>query len=240
MKEKQAKLLLLPNLIGDHKYHEPFLPQSTEKAVKSLDGLIAESEKGGRRYLSRFLDAEQTRMMPIALLNEHSAKDDVDFFLEPLAKGEVWGLVSDAGLPCVADPGAKLVFRARQRGFQVQAFIGPSSMMLALMLSGLPGQEFSFHGYLGRQAEQRERAINKLEQESKKTAVTQIFMEAPYRNEHLLESLLKTLNNKTYLAVAWDLTMPTQGVICQQVGLWKKIPKPNIHKKPAVFLISCI
>jgi 16S rRNA (cytidine1402-2'-O)-methyltransferase len=237
MNEKKPALLLLPNLLGDHRHTEVFLPASVSKAVVSLDGLIAESEAEGRRYLSRFPTTKPAAEIPITLFNEHTPDKDIDFILEPIEKGERWGLVSDAGLPCIADPGSKLVWRARQKGLPVQAFVGPSSILMALMLSGLPGQRFAFHGYLDRVPEKRKQQIKHLVQQSKQEEATQIFMEAPYRNKHSFEALLEHLPANTILCVAWDLTMPTQGVVSQSVANWKKGTPPNLEKKPAIFLI---
>lgn len=236
MSEKKPALLLLPNLLGDHKHTDPFLPASVSKAVQSLDGLIAESESEGRRYLSRFPIAKPAAEVPIALFNEHTPDADLDFILEPIEKGERWGLVSDAGLPCIADPGSKLVWRARQKGIAIQAFVGPSSILMALMLSGLPGQKFAFHGYLDREPEKRKGQIKQLMQQSKTEKATQIFMEAPYRNKYALEALLELLPATANLCVAWDLTMPTQGVVSQTIANWKKGTPPNLEKKPAIFL----
>lgn len=230
-------LLLLPNVLGDVKHHSLFLPASVDKAVASLDGLIAESAAAGRRYLSRFETKKPAHEIPIALFNEHTPDADIDFLLEPIRKGERWGLISDGGLPCIADPGAKLVRRASQSGIIVQAFSGPSSLLLGLMLSGLPGQRFYFAGYLDKEPQQREKEIKELQRNSKANQATQIFIEAPYRNMHLLDSLIKTLSDATQLCVAWDLTMPTQGVISQKIERWKKSPLPNLEKKTAVFLI---
>lgn len=229
-------LLLLPNLLGEHRHHQPFLPSSVDKAVLSLDGLIAESEKGGRRYLSRFETKRPVLEIPIALYNEHTPDDDLDFLLEPIKQGQRWGLVSDAGIPCIADPGAKLVWRARQTGVPVQAFVGPSSLILSLMLSGLPAQRFTFNGYLAAEPEKRKKQIVQLEQTSQTEDLTQIFIETPYRNRHMLETLLSALSDKTVLCVAWDLTLSTQGVVCQPISVWKKTPLPNLDKKNAIFL----
>jgi 16S rRNA (cytidine1402-2'-O)-methyltransferase len=235
MSEKPA-LLLLPNLLGDHRYVDIFLPNSVAKAVLSLDGLIAESEVEGRRYLKRFETKKPALEVPIALFNEHTPEDHIDFLLEPIINGERWGLVSDAGLPCIADPGSKLVHRARQRGLHVQAFVGPSAILLALMLSGLPGQKFTFNGYLDRDPDKREAELKKLIQMGQKEQSTQIFMEAPYRNQYSLEAAVKLLPKDAWLCVAWDLTMPTQGVICQTIQSWEKCTLPNLEKKPAIFL----
>lgn len=223
-------LLLLPNLLGENRHHQLFLPASIDKAMKSIDGLIAESESGARRFLSHFEMDKKPHEVPVALYNE----EDIDFILEPLAKGERWGFVSDAGLPCIADPGHKLVARARARGIPIQAFVGPSAIMLALMQSGLPGQHFTFHGYIGKEAAQRKMELTKMESQPG----THIFIEAPHRNKHTLESLLESLSPETRLCIAWDLTLPTQGIITEPVRVWQKMALPNIDKKPAIFLFS--
>lgn len=238
MDKPKAALLLLPNLLGEHRHHEIFLPQSVDRAVATIDGLIAESQTDGRRFLSRFQTKKPVATIPIALFNDNTPDDHIDFLLEPMKNGERWGLVSDAGLPCVADPGAKLVRRARSLGIPVQSYVGPSSIMMGLMLSGLPGQQFSFHGYLNADENGRAKNIAFLEQISKKDGSTQIFIEAPYRNMHMLETLMSVLSDDTWLCVAWDLTMPTQGVVSQPVSLWKKIPMPSLEKKPAIFFLN--
>lgn len=237
MNDKSA-LLLLPNLLCDYKHPEVFLPSSVFKAMQTIDGLIAESEVEGRRYLKRFETKKPALEIPIALFNEHTRDTDIDFLLEPIVKGERWGLVSDAGLPCIADPGSKLVLRARQRGISLQAFVGPSSILLALMLSGLPGQKFYFHGYLNKNPSQRIAEIKHLALQSQREQTTQMFMEAPYRNLHTLQALVNTLVDDTMLSVAWDLTLPTQGVMTQLVSQWKKCSLPNLEKKPAIFLFN--
>lgn len=231
-------LLLLPNVLGEQRHHELFLPTSVDRAVQSIDGLIAESEQCGRRFLSRFKTERPANEIPIALFNEHTPDDHIDFLLEPIIKGERWGLVSDGGLPCIADPGDRLVSRARVLGIPIQAFVGPSSILLGLMLSGLPGQQFTFHGYLDKEPSKRQERIKQLEKDTKKNGYTQIFIEAPYRNQHLLESLVNTLTDSTRLCVAWDLTLPSQGILSQPVGIWKKSPLPNLEKKAAIFLIA--
>ena len=230
-------LLLLPNLIAEHRRHELFLPSSIDRAVASLDGLIAESASAGRRFLGRFKTKKPPHQIPLALFNVNTPDNDVDFLLDPIKKGERWGYVSDSGLPCIADPGAKLVRRARQLGIDVQAFVGPSSLMLALMLSGLPGQRFAFQGYLEHGAAALKQNIVRLEKRSKEDDATQIFMEAPYRNQKIVETLIETLHEATRLCIAWDLTLPSQGVICQSIKIWKKYPLPNLSKRNALFLI---
>lgn len=237
-KTQKPALLLLPNLIAEHRHHEPFLPSSVDKAVKSINGLIAESEQAGRRFLGRFFDTKIAQAIPIALFNEHTPDDHINFLLEPIVKGERWGLVSDAGLPCIADPGAKLVRRARKIGIVVQAFSGPSSILMALMLSGFSGQRFTFHGYLHKDQDKRKQQIKHLEKIALQEEYTQIFMEAPYRNQQTLTLLLETLADTTLLCAAWDLTLPSQSVLSQSVHLWKKSPPPNLDKRNTIFLIS--
>lgn len=231
-------LLLLPNLLGEHRHHELFLPVSVDKAVSTINGLICESEKAGRRFLSRFKTEKLPAEIPIAIYNEHTPDEEIDFLLEPIRKGERWGFISDAGLPCIADPGAKVVRRAKQSGIVVQAFTGPSSILMALMLSGLPGQRFSFQGYLKADEQGRIKDIKKLEALSKTEKSTQIFIEAPYRNMHLLQGLVNTLNEETWLCVGWELSLPDQGLISEPVKRWKKMPLPNLEKKPAIFLLN--
>jgi 16S rRNA (cytidine1402-2'-O)-methyltransferase len=235
---KKPALLLLPNLLSEQPHHEVFLPASVDRAVETLDGLIAESETAGRRFLGRFTTKKPAPEIPIALFNEHTPEDHIDFILEPIRKGERWGLVSDCGLPCIADPGAKVVQRARNSGITVQAFVGPSSILLSLMLSGLPGQKFTFLGYLDKEPEGRKKEVLKLEKISKSEKTTQIFIETPYRNQHTLQTLLDTCNENTFLCVAWDLTLPTQGIVSQQIKLWKKSPLPKLEKKAAIFLLN--
>jgi 16S rRNA (cytidine1402-2'-O)-methyltransferase len=235
---KNHALLLLPNLLGEHRSHELFLPQAVDKAVATIDGLIAESEKAGRRFLGRFATKKPSREIPIALYNEHTPDQDIDFLLEPMTKGERWGLISDSGLPCIADPGAKLVRRARQIGIPIEAFVGPSSILLALMLSGLSGQHFCFHGYLEKDLKSFKHTLFTLEKESKERGLTQIFMERPYQNKRVLEASLETLKDTTMFCVAWELTMPEQSVLTQTVAIWKKSPLPNLEKKNALFLFN--
>ena len=228
-----GQLFLLPNLLDKEAEHQLFFPISVDRAVASLQGIIAENEKEARAYLKRF--NAPFREFPIRLLNEHT--QDIEELLTPMRNGETWGLISDAGLPVLADPGYLLVRRARILGIGVTAFIGPSSIVLALMLSGLPAQRFAFHGYFPYEPGQ---VLKKLEERSKEEKATQIFMEAPYRNEKFLGTLLATLSDQTVLSVAWDLTMPTQGVETYLIKEWKKRPLPSIHKHPAVFLFNSI
>jgi 16S rRNA (cytidine1402-2'-O)-methyltransferase len=237
--KKKAALQLLPNLLGEHEQHGAFLPASVDKAVALIDGLIAESDREGRRYLRRFL-GDKASSIPVALYNEHTPDDDIDSLLKPMVDGARWGLISDAGLPCIADPGSKLVMRARNLGIRIQPFVGPSSILLALMQSGLPGQKFFFHGYLPKERDARIKELQAIEKGSRADGRTDIFIETPYRNQHLLEDLLSTLHEATLLAVGWELTTPDQGMVSQPVRLWKKSPLPNLAKRNAIFLVHAL
>jgi len=231
-------LLLLPNLLDESLSHRDFLPQSVDEAVSNIDGLIAESDKSARAFLKRFsfTPPKTFREVPISLLNEHTDNTALLALLTPLERGERWGLISDCGLPSLADPGASLVALAHKRGIQIQAYPGPSSLVLALQLSGLSGQRFAFHGYPKKEALEMQRQMRLLEQLDS----THLFIEAPYRSGKFLEQLIGYLSDKTLLSVAWDLTLPTQCVITEQVASWRIRSLPNLHKRPAIFLFQSI
>ncbi len=226
-----GKLYLLPNLLDESLPIEPFLPVSVGAAVLQINGLIAESEKMGRRYLRRFLSHEEMAKRPLQLLNEHTS--NVQELLKPMLQGEVWGLISDAGLPCVADPGAQLVWLAHQKGVAIHTFVGPSSLIMGLQLSGFSGQHFSFHGYLPKEGAQLEQKLKELE----KASGTHIWIEAPYRSAKMLATLLQVLRPETKLCVAVHLTSPNERVMSRRVSQWKELSFP-LEKEPAVFLIS--
>lgn len=227
-------LYLLPNVLGDNSDPKGSLPPILNEIVPTLNGLIAESEGGGRRFLTRFPLTRPAHHIPIGVLNRHTKDDELDFHLGPIRKGESWGLISDAGLPCIMDPGASLVRRARQTGIVIRAIPGPSSFLHALILSGLPAQQFSFHGYLEMDEKKRLQEIREME----KGKATHIFAETPYRNQKLLELLVSALAPTTWLAVAWELTLPGEGVLSQPVAVWRKSPLVNLEKRNAVFLVN--
>jgi 16S rRNA (cytidine1402-2'-O)-methyltransferase len=229
-------LYLLPNLLDEAQPDTRLLPKAIDEIVATLDGLIAESERAGRRYLKRFVTKKPLQQMPLRLLNEHTEDKELKELLEPLQRGEAWGLVSDSGLPCIADPGARLVALARQCKVPVQAFMGPNSILLALMLSGMSGQRFAFHGYLPKEEKERRRQVRYLEEEARKCKNTHIFIETPYHTEALLRELLEILGEKTLLCVAIDVTMPTERVTTMSVGEWRKTSLPEINKRLVVFL----
>lgn len=226
-----GKLYLLPNLLEETLPTELFFPISVGEAVKQIQGLIAESEKMARRYLRRFLSHDEMAKMPLLLLNEHTK--DLKPLIEKMKEGQVWGLISDAGLPCLADPGADLVWLAHNLGIDVETFVGPSSIVMALQLSGFGGQHFSFHGYLPKEPLELERKIRELE----KAPGTQIWIEAPYRSAKMLKILIETLKPTTRLCLAANLTTPDEKVLSQSVQKWRQTSF-ILEKEPVVFVIG--
>jgi 16S rRNA (cytidine1402-2'-O)-methyltransferase len=233
-KSDKGRLILLPNVLEESLPAEPFLPSSVQAAVLSLDGLIAESEKSARRYLRRFLSHERMAALPLRLLNEHTPPGEIEELLKPLLDGQIWGIVSDAGLPCIADPGADLVAAARRVGVSVESIPGPCSLFLALQLSGFSGQRFRFLGYLPRDPFELEKALKDLEKRA--VGETQIWIEAPYRSAKMLETLKMCLQPATRLCIAVNLTTPNERVASRSIHEWKSLPF-ELSKEPAVFLI---
>jgi 16S rRNA (cytidine1402-2'-O)-methyltransferase len=226
-----GKLYLLPNLLDETLPIDPFLPTSVNQAVRSIQGLIAESEKMARRYLRKFLSHDEMVKVPLQILNEHTK--ELSTLIQPIERGEIWGLISDAGLPCLADPGSDLVWLLHQKNIPVETFVGPSSIVMALQLSGFSGQQFAFHGYLPREGADLEAKIRELE----KRGGTHIWIEAPYRSLKMLETLKKVLSPPTRLCVAVNLTLPTERLLSQTISKWKT-SSFLIEKEPAVFLLD--
>lgn len=235
MFSSESKLILLPNLLSGESVFKRQFAEFLRPAIQDLDGLFIESMKGGRAFMSLFKEAKLNGAT-LSYVNEHTRPDEYDFLLEPLLDGQRWGLVSDAGLPAVADPGARLVLAAHQKGVKVTAYGVNSSIMGALMLSGLPGQDFRFHGYLPRDEKGREGALQAIEAESKQNRSSQIFIEAPYRNEAMFEAILQSLKPSTWLSIATDLTAPTEEVRTMRIKQWKK-EKVDLQKRPTVWVL---
>lgn len=233
-------LYLLPNVLSENGPHTEWLPASVDRTVATLTHLIAENEKEGRLFLRRFaFEAPKTfRDVTILLLNEHSTPEDKKELLAQMKKGGAWGLVSDCGMPCLADPGADLVLMARKAGIPVRALSGPSSPLLALVLSGLGGQRFTFHGYLAKEEGALIKEIKQIELRSQKENSTHLFIETPYRNQRMMQTLVQSLSDQTWISVACQLTDPEEYVATKQVFEWKKEGLPALDKKPAIFLIS--
>ncbi len=226
-------LIILPNFLTKTGSLETF-PAMLKTEVEKLEVLIAESEKSARRYLVRFMNHEKANGLPLFLLNEHTQEKEISDLISEL-KGKTCGLISDAGMPVLADPGAKLVFLARKHHIPIKTILGPSSIFYALVLSGLPAQSFSFEGYLPREEPELKAKLQELENFSLKTKKTILFIEAPYRNQRLLEKAFSVLNEKTIFAAAVDLMDETEEIIVSSIKEWKK-KKFDFNKRPAVFL----
>lgn len=231
-------LFLLPNLLSETASVSLSLPPGIALIVEELDGLIAESAKDGRAFLKRLLKTRKVIDVPLVLLNEHTQEKELEALLKPMLIGEKWGVVSDAGLPCIADPGARLVAYARRAGVVIQALPGPCSFMLALMLSGLSAQRFTFHGYLPRHTEQLVASLHLIQQRARHENETQVFIEAPYRNQRLLQTLVQQLEPDMTLCVACDLTSIQEEVLTMTVKEWRTKTTPLIDNRPTVFLFA--
>lgn len=229
-------LYLIPTTLGDG---EPtmVLPAGTTAVLQSLDYLIVEQVRTARRLLSRLHLSSKIDSIQFFELNKHTSPFDVKNYLHPALSGASVGLLSEAGTPCIADPGAVVVAHAHELGIRVVPLTGPSSIILALMASGFNGQSFAFHGYLPIQSTERMQSIKHLENQSIAHDQTQIFIETPFRNLTLFETLVKTCQPGTMLCLATDISLETESIQSMPIREWKKIT-PDIQKRPSVFLIS--
>jgi len=228
-----GKLYLLPVPIAEESGGQ-FIPHYNTGIVKTLKKFIAEDAKTARRCLKGFgyatiQDAE------IFLLNEHTKNSDVTTLLKPLMEGQDMGLMSDAGCPGIADPGADVVKLAHQKGIEVIPLVGPSSIVLSIMASGFNGQNFAFVGYLPIEKPQRIKRLRELEQLALRQNQAQFFIETPYRNEQMLETILESLAPQTLLFIGRDITAPTQLLVSKTIAEWKTARRPDMHKVPVVY-----
>ncbi|HMM54317.1 MAG TPA: SAM-dependent methyltransferase [Candidatus Desulfobacillus sp.] len=229
-------LYLLPVALGESQ-PEAVLPEDVRRIAASLRYFIAEKAKSARAELRRIGVAGPLRDLVIRELPREPGREDLAALLAPLLAGEAGGLMSEAGVPAVADPGARLVQAAHELGIRVVPLVGPSSLLLALMASGLDGQRFAFHGYLPVEAAQRKQRIGELERESLREGRTQIFIETPYRNMVLFAALLETCRPGTRLCVATELTTPQERIASRRIDAWRKLPAPALDRRPTVFLM---
>lgn len=227
-------LYLIPCTLGDNAPME-VLPLTVRKTIEPLNHFIVENEKEARRFIKRITPQKKQDQLVLYPLNKFTDPMELQHYLDPLEKGESMGLLSDAGCPGVADPGAVMVKRAHSKGFHVRPLVGPSSLLLALMASGMNGQSFAFNGYLPIDKQDRTRMIKALEKLSGEYDQTQLFIETPYRNEQFLADLIRTLSPNTLLCVACDLTLSTEWIKTAPVKQWKKI-EVQLQKRPALFL----
>lgn len=228
-----GKLYLLPVPLSENKA-EDFIPAYNFSIVQQLTKFIAEDAKTARRFLKLF-GYKKIEAAEILLLNEHTKDNEISTLLASLLNGENVGLMSDAGCPGIADPGAEVVKMAHQKNIEVVPLVGPSSIVLSIMASGFNGQNFAFVGYLPIDKNQKQKRLKDLEQIALKYKQAQFFIETPYRNEQLFETLLSTLSPQTRLFIGKDITSQNQTLVSKSIFEWKKLPKPALHKVPVVF-----
>lgn len=229
-------LYLIPVSLGDSPPSGIWPADVTRKAA-DLSSFIVENAKSARAELKRMGLTRPIQEIEIRELPRAPNQADLDALLDPLFAGESAGLMSEAGAPAVADPGAALVRAAHARGIRVAPLVGPSSLLLALMASGLNGQSFAFHGYLPAREPERSRRIGELERESRRTGRTQLFIETPYRNAALFEALLAECRADTLLCLASELTTESEHIATRSIAEWRVGAKPELDKRPTVFLL---
>lgn len=230
----KGKLYLIPNVISDNTHHAVISKRVTE-LLPSIRHFLAEDVRTARRYLSSLKIYDSIESLNFRVLNKDTRREEVATLLDPAFQGLDVGIISEAGCPGIADPGALAVICAHENNIQVVPLVGPSSLLLALMASGLNGQRFAFHGYLPIDSQECAKTIRSLEKESSQKNQTQIVIETPYRNNQVKDSMLKNLRNETLLTIAIDITGEQEKISTQSVKAWKAI-EYNIPKLPAVFL----
>jgi 16S rRNA (cytidine1402-2'-O)-methyltransferase len=231
-----GRLYLVPAWLSEETAPGAVLPAPVLEHIRRLERFVVEDAKSARRFLGACGHPKPMREIAMSELNEHTPAKDVPALLAPLIEGHDTGLLSEAGVPAVADPGALLVREAHARGIRVVPLVGPSSILLALMACGLDGQRFRFVGYLPAEAAARREAIAEIERVSAKERETQVFIETPYRNDALLADLLQACRPATRLAVAVDLTSPAESIAMRPVAEWRRNVAP-LGKRPAIFLL---
>lgn len=229
-------LYLIPVTLGDDNIARA-LPAEVVSIAQRLDIFVVENEKTARRFLGLIKTAKPVRDLTLLTLNEHTAEKELPTLLAPLLAGKNVGLMSEAGCPGIADPGAQLATLAHRKGIRVAPLVGPSSILLALMASGFNGQRFTFLGYLPSEKAARVQRLKEIEKQSQKHQESQIFIETPYRNQHLLEDILANCAPSTKLCIARNLSLQSELIISKSIAEWKKGELPDLHKEPTVFLI---
>ncbi|MGG7037075.1 MAG: SAM-dependent methyltransferase [Flavobacterium sp.] len=231
----KGKLYLIPTLLGDSEPAE-VLPQSVKRTIEFVDYYIVENEKSARKFIKTVLPEKKQSELHLSTLNKHTEISDHFSMIQPCLEGKNVGLMSEAGCPGVADPGAAIVKIAHEKGIQVVPLVGPSSILLALMASGMNGQSFAFNGYLPIDKGEKKSALKNYEKLSFDKNQSQLFIETPYRNNKLLEDLLQTLQPNTHLCIACDITLPTEFIKTLRVADWKKT-KADLHNRPTIFIV---
>jgi 16S rRNA (cytidine1402-2'-O)-methyltransferase len=232
----QGKLFLIPTTLGDNAPLE-VLPISVKSTIEQIDHYVVENEKTARHFIKKISSKKSQPGLHISLLNKYTESEILPTFLDPCFDGYNVGIISEAGCPGIADPGADLVHIAHKKGIQVVPLVGPSSILLALMASGLNGQSFAFNGYLPIEGGERKVSLKKFERLSREQNQSQIFIETPYRNNKLLAEFIKTLSPRTQLCIACDITLPTEFIATKTVEEWKGA-NLDLHKRPTIFIIQ--
>lgn len=232
----KGTLYLIPNTLGKTPENNT-IPDYVLNIVRRMEVLIVENVQTAVRYLQWVGDTVPEYEIEFLLLNKKTPIHEIASFLDPLKNGKDAGLLSEAGCPVVADPGSELIKMAHDYQIKVQPLVGPSSILLALMGSGFNGQKFTFHGYLPIDKNKRQSAIQQLENESKSTGGTQIFMEAPHRNNQVVKDVTRYCEPTTRFCTATNLTLPSEQIISKKISEWRKEPIDSIHKEPTIFLL---
>ncbi|MDR1102450.1 MAG: SAM-dependent methyltransferase [Tannerella sp.] len=231
----QPALFLIPATLGETE-HRKVLPDYNRDVILSIRHFIVENVRTARRFLKKAAPSIVIDALTFYELNRHTSPEQVSTFLAPLAKGESMGVISEAGCPAIADPGADVVALAQRKGYRVTPLVGPSSLLLALMASGFNGQNFAFHGYLPIEASARVERIRMLEARIYAGNQTQLFIETPYRNGKLLEDIVRTCRATTKLCIAAGITCEEEYIRTRPVKEWAG-RLPDLNRKPAIFLI---
>lgn len=239
MKKNYGTLYLLPCPIADDGSVWEVLPAKNREVMSSLDYFIVENTRTARRFLSKCALGRPIEELEFRELNEHTvAGREVEALVDPLLNGRSAGVISEAGVPGVADPGALVVELCHRKGIRVVPLVGPSSILMAVMASGLNGQSFAFNGYLPVKPPERARAIRHLEQRARQEHQSQLFIEAPYRNLKLVEQLLQVCQAETKLTIALDLTAEGEFISTRTIAQWRKSALPDLQKRPAIFILG--
>ena len=234
--QTQGNLFLIPCTLGDTTPLE-VLPLLVKKTIENIDIYIVENEKNARRFIKSICPKKSQPSLNFSIINKYTDATEIPEMLTPCLQGKNVGVISDAGCPGIADPGATVVEQAHKKGIKVVPLVGPSSILLAMMASGFNGQNFSFNGYLPIEKGERKLEIKRLERLSVEQNQSQLFIETPYRNNQMLESLTGTLHPQTYICVACDITLTTEYIKTHTANDWKNI-KVDLHKRPTLFIIQ--
>ncbi|MCG1037164.1 SAM-dependent methyltransferase [Polaribacter sargassicola] len=230
-----GKLYLIPTTLGDTEPLE-VMPLSVKKVIEEIDYYIVENEKSARKFIKKIAPKKPQPSLQLMLLDKYAEEIETTKYLDVCKEGINVGLLSEAGVPAIADPGASIAKLAHEKNIRVVPLVGPSSILMAMMSSGMNGQNFAFNGYLPIDKSERKKTIKELEKISKDKNQSQIFIETPYRNEKMLADLKATLSPTTNLCIAADITLPSEYIKTFMVKDWKH-QQPDLHKKPAIFII---